>query len=67
MKDERWAATPLGWALYGLGEATAELREPRYEAVALLVDAGSAVLPEWLENEDTDDRLLTILRRGRKS
>ena len=66
-KDERWGGTPLGWALHGLDEETLELREPHYDAVALLVDAGSAVRPEWLEEENvkTDERLLTILRRGR--
>jgi hypothetical protein len=68
-QDERFGGTPLGWALHGLGEETAELREPHYEVVALLVDAGSAVSPVWLADEhvSADERLLTILHRGRHS
>jgi hypothetical protein len=69
VKDERFGGTPLGWALHGLAEETTELREPHYEVVALLVDAGSAVPPESIEDENVkaDERLLTMLRRGRRS
>jgi ankyrin repeat protein len=68
-QDERFGGTPLAWALHGLAEEANELfeREAHYEVVALLVAAGSAVSPLWLtdENVSRDERLLTILRRGR--
>jgi hypothetical protein len=67
VKDERFDGTPLGWALHGLAEETNALREPHYEVVALLVEAGSTVPPAWLDDESVkaDERLLAILRRGR--
>lgn len=45
VKDDRWGGTPLGWALYGWGEAGQIRRRERryYETVARLVRAGAVV------------------------
>jgi hypothetical protein len=68
-KDETWGGTPLGWALHGWGEAwrhqpSGDTRERYYEVVALLVDAGAVVKPEWLvdENIRADPRMVAALR-----
>ena len=55
VKDETYGGTPLGWALYAWGNSTegeAE-RGSYYEVVALLVQAGAKLDPQWYEeNED---------------
>jgi hypothetical protein len=67
-EDETWGNTPLGWALHGWNEARRhqpfEDTDARYyEVVALLVDAGAVVKPEWLANEDVrrDSRMMAAL------
>jgi hypothetical protein len=61
--DNEWGGTPLGWALYGWGEAPIAKREPYYGVVRQLVEAGSAVKPEWLAQEAirADHTMLTAL------
>jgi Ankyrin repeats (3 copies) len=52
VKDQRFGATPLGWALHGWNDASTEAENARYyDVVALLVAAGTPVEPEWLTAE----------------
>jgi hypothetical protein len=53
-KDESFAGTPLGWALYGWGAGERLGRAEYYDVVTLLVQAGARLDPEW--NEDDEDR-----------
>jgi ankyrin repeat protein len=49
VKDQRFGATPLGWALHGWSENTmAASSDAYYDVVALLVAAGALVEPAWL-------------------
>ena len=52
-KDESYGGTPLGWALYVWGNATAREAEGRryYDVVALLVRAGAKIDPQWYEDD----------------
>jgi hypothetical protein len=51
-EDEEWKQTPLGWALFGWGSVSAEASAGDfYEVVRLLVAAGAAVQPQWLQHE----------------
>lgn len=73
-KDETYDGTPLGWALYCWGNSTERVAERGgyYEVVALLVQAGAKLDPQWYgENEDrqraarkmrSDPRMLAALR-----
>jgi Ankyrin repeats (3 copies) len=66
VKDASFDASPLGWALYGWWERRNEAparREPYYEVVALLVDAGSPVESEWLskDNASAEPRMFAAL------
>src|SRR5262249_20283252 len=56
VKDESFDGTPLGWALYGWGNAAEKRIEQRryYDVVALLVRAGAELDPQW--SEDDEDR-----------
>jgi len=52
-EDDTFAGTPLGWTLYGWATRDLETeREPYYGVVAVLVQAGGTVAPEWLSEED---------------
>jgi hypothetical protein len=65
IQDEKWAGTPLDWALHGWGNSPPEAaRDPYYETVAQLVGAGATVDPGWLsvENLRADPRMLGALR-----
>jgi ankyrin repeat protein len=66
VKDNRFGAAPLGWALHGWGshEGGTSTSDSYYEVVALLVAAGAPVEPEWLnrENVRTDPRMLAALK-----
>ena len=49
VKDEKWEATPIGWALHGWGEPPPPGDHGHHrEVVAQLVRAGAVVDPEWL-------------------
>jgi hypothetical protein len=66
IKDERFDATPLGWALHAWGESDpGPARDRYYELVALLVGAGATVDPNWLNEPDRkirdDPRMLAAL------
>jgi len=64
IQDEKWAGTPLDWAIHGWGHSAPDTtRDPYYETVARLVDAGAPVDPGWLsvENLRADPRMLGAL------
>jgi ankyrin repeat protein len=46
--DNKWEATPLGWALHGWGEPPPGNHGRHREVVMHLVRAGAVVDPEWL-------------------
>ena len=72
VRDDRFGATPLGWALHGWGESEHDATRSRYyEVVALLTAAGAIIPPEWFadsrgsplsEDVRTDARMLAALR-----
>ena len=50
VRDDRWNATPLGWALHGWGEPTPPGDHGHHhEVIVVLVRAGAAVEPEWVD------------------
>ena len=61
--DDTFGTTPLMWALYAWSEEPNAPVERYYETVSVLVAAGSAVKPEWRENERlrADPRMLAAL------
>ena len=64
VKDQSFAGTPLGWALYAWGEAPpGPSRDRYYEVVALLVGAGAPVDPKWLNEPSlaNDPRMAAAL------
>jgi ankyrin repeat protein len=63
--DESFGTTPLSWALYSWAGEPEASRDRYYAVVALLVAAGAAVSPEWLEYETirADARMLAALTR----
>ncbi len=68
LEDDQNHATPLGWAIHGICEPQsnnpADHGQQR-EVVALLVDQGANVKPEWLNRDPirADHPLQRILRR----
>jgi hypothetical protein len=48
--DETYGTTPLAWAMYGWSEDRTAPGGHYYEVVAMLVAAGAAVRPLWLES-----------------
>ena len=63
-RDENYGGTPLGWALYGWGTGTEGQAEHDgyYEAVALLVQAGARLNPEWYEDDEDRRRAWEKIR-----
>lgn len=64
VRDRRWNATPLGWALHGWGEAAVARDDARYREVVLrLVRAGSRIDPAWrgLKHVRADAEILAAL------
>jgi hypothetical protein len=63
-KDESYGGTPLGWALYAWGNATAREAERRryYDVVALLVQAGAIIDPQWYEDDVDRQRAATKMQ-----
>jgi len=52
IKDTSYEATPLGWAIYGFTHPSPDATRARpHEVVELLVGAGAAVEPEWLDDD----------------
>ena len=54
VKDQKFGATPLGWALHGWSDhkRDAAANDAYYDVVALLVAAGAPVEPRWLDDEN---------------
>jgi hypothetical protein len=73
-RDQKYNATPLGWAMHGWRSAVpppwvrAGIVPRHVEVVARLVDAGAMVEPSWIEAEDVraDGRMRAALA-GRAS
>jgi hypothetical protein len=66
VRDASFGGTPLGWAVHGwwdCRDGDPARKEPYYEIVALLVDAGAPVESDWLneENAQTDPRMFAAL------
>jgi ankyrin repeat protein len=56
-KDESYKGTPLGWALYGWGNAVERRGLGRYyEVVALLVRAGAKIDESWFVDDEDRQR-----------
>jgi hypothetical protein len=66
LKDEKYNATPLGWAVHGRYNPPAGNQGKQCEVAALLVSAGATVEPEWLETAQVhaDAAMLAALRAG---
>lgn len=61
--EPTYDGTPLQWALHGWSEAAAGAGRDRYsEVVALLVRAGAAVNPAWLDRAADPTPFRTMLR-----
>ena len=57
VKDDKWEATVLGWALHGWGEPPPPGNHGKHrEVVAHLVRAGAVVDPEWLSEAQSRGR-----------
>ncbi len=55
-KDATWGATPLSWALHGFSDPPPGTPIRRYYSIVkLLVSAGAAVDPAWLDRESVKD------------
>jgi ankyrin repeat protein len=74
-RDDRFDATPLGWALYGWSEGETPDPHADYHAVVeRLVAAGVPVKPEWLTRDDAfgrkmraDARMYAAIERGSRT
>jgi ankyrin repeat protein len=51
LRDERYDASCLGWAVHGRSNPPAGNHGSQCEVAALLVAAGAKVEPEWLSSE----------------
>jgi ankyrin repeat protein len=65
VKDQRFGATPLGWALHAWSEQKkdAAVSDAYYDVVAFLIAAGAPVEAGWLndENARADPRMFAAL------
>jgi uncharacterized protein len=63
LRDEKYKSPPLGWAIHGWGDPPAG-NHGRQPDIALLVAAGAAIEPQWLESEKVraDPMILAALR-----
>lgn len=68
VKDGRYSATPLGWALHGWSESPVPADQGGHREVVLrLARAGSAVEPEWLTMEQVRaDPIVSAALRGER-
>jgi len=67
VRDEKYQATPLGWAVHGGTDAPAGAKRGRHcEVVLLLVAAGATVEAAWLKDEKVraDTAMLAALGGG---
>jgi hypothetical protein len=70
VKDDRFQATPLGWALHGWGHrGEGTPAEPYYDVVRQLVAAGAPVKDHWLADEEfsSDPQLMAALTLDKPS
>lgn len=67
LRDEKYHSPPLGWAIHGCYNAPGGNQGRQREVAALLVRAGAAVEPEWLESEEVraDAAMLAALNTGK--
>lgn len=57
VKDDKWEATPLGWALHGWGELPPPGNHGHHrDVVVQLVRAGAVVDPDWLTQAQASGR-----------
>jgi len=66
LRDERYHATPPGWAIEGWTSGAAGSRGRYREVVALLIAAGAPIEPRWFESDEVraNPTLLAVLRAG---
>jgi hypothetical protein len=64
VKDDKWVATPLGWAVHGWGAPPPGNQARHREVVVHLVQGGGTVDPAWLSEAQTQGRteLVSALR-----
>jgi uncharacterized protein len=64
LRDEKYKSPPLGRAIHGWGDPPAGNHGRQPEVIALLVAAGAAIEPQWLESEKVraDPVILSVLR-----
>lgn len=67
LRDERYHSPPLGWAIHGCYNPPPGNQGRQREVSALLVRAGAAVEPEWLESDEvrSDAVMLAALSSGK--
>ena len=67
LKDDEYHSPPLGWAIHGCYNTPGGNHGKQREVAALLVHAGAAVEPEWLESEQVraDAAMLAALSTGK--
>jgi uncharacterized protein len=63
-EDRKYKSPPLGWALHGWRENLPASDSRHHEVVALLVNAGATVKPEWLTEAEAagESAILAVLR-----
>jgi ankyrin repeat protein len=63
-RDDRWNATPLGWALHAWHDPPQESTGRYHDVARLLVDAGATVERAWLDDDKVrgDAGMLLILK-----
>lgn len=66
LRDEKYHSPPLGWAIHGCYNTPPGSQGRQRNVAALLVRAGAAVEPQWLESEEVraDSAMLAALRAG---
>jgi hypothetical protein len=66
LEDEKYHSPPLGWAIHGCYNPPTGNHGKQREVAALLVRAGAAIEPRWLESEAVrgDSAMFAALRAG---
>ena len=67
LKDARYNASPLGWAVHGWRNAKPDRQPKHCEVAAMLVAAGASIDPAWLTEPQilADPAILSALQPGR--
>jgi hypothetical protein len=67
LKDKKYNSPPLGWAIHGCYNPPAGNYGKQREVASLLVRAGAAVEPQWLESDEVRaDAAMLVALSGRK-